>query len=365
MSRLKTLVTELYPDSVQFKPLGEIAHIARGKRVVRKDLDRSQGYPVFQNSLEPLGFSNKFNRPGHTAFVICAGAAGNVGYSETDFWAADDCFTIDNSDIADSRFLYHVLLYKQPYLKANVRKGSVPRLSPKKLSALIAPVPPIEIQREIVRILDSFRTLIAILDEELAAREKQLDAYTSLLLSPDYYEKHGIDHHAIKLGELGKICMCKRVLKQQTSCTGEIPFYKIGTFGRTPDAYISQELFDLLSSNYSYPKRGDILISAAGTIGRRVVFDGKPAYFQDSNIVWIDNDETSVLNNFLFYIYGTNPWFVEGGGTIARLYNYNLAKAVIDIPPIDIQRSIVAKTQCNAIPHWRSPCGARCKTETI
>lgn len=93
------------------------------------------------------------------------------------------------------------------------------------------------------------------------------------------------DWEVKRLGEIGEPLMCRRVLKSQTSSNGEIPFYKIGTFGKKPDAYMSRSLFDELRRAYSYPRKGDVLISAAGTIGRVVVFDGKDAYFQDSNIV--------------------------------------------------------------------------------
>ncbi len=143
------------------------------------------------------------------------------------------------------------------------------------------------------------------------------------------------------LGDIGKVSMCKRILKEETTPDGEIPFYKIGTFGKQADAYISRLLFEKYKSQYSYPKKGDVLISAAGTIGRTVVFDGEPAYFQDSNIVWIDNDESQVTNEFLFYWYQTNPWKASTGGTIERLYNDNISRAKVPVLPKDQQKRIV------------------------
>lgn len=145
----------------------------------------------------------------------------------------------------------------------------------------------------------------------------------------------------MKLKEIGKVCMCKRILKEQTVSSGDVPFYKIGTFGGVADAYISQELFDSYKSKFSYPQKGDILISAAGTIGRTVEFDGKPAYFQDSNIVWLKHDESIVLNSYLKYCYTLNPWAISTGGTIARLYNDNILNATIPVPPIAEQQKIV------------------------
>ena len=139
-----------------------------------------------------------------------------------------------------------------------------------------------------------------------------------------------------RLGDVGEPCMCKRILKEQTSPTGDIPFYKIGTFGGIPDAYISRELFEHYKEQYSYPKKGTLLLSAAGTIGRVVVFDGKDSYFQDSNIVWIENDETQVTNDFLFYCYSRMQWKTEEGGIVSRLYNANL-KSTSFISPKSIE----------------------------
>ncbi|GAA8694303.1 hypothetical protein oki290_03120 [Helicobacter pylori] len=128
-------------------------------------------------------------------------------------------------------------------------------------------------------------------------------------------------------------------MKHQTTRYGEVPFYKIGTFGNTADAFISKKLFLEYKTKYSFPKKGDILISASGTIGRAVIYDGKPAYFQDSNIVWIDNDETLVKNDFLFYAYSNVKWNTEHT-TILRLYNDNFRNTLIPLPPLNEQIAI-------------------------
>lgn len=145
------------------------------------------------------------------------------------------------------------------------------------------------------------------------------------------------------LGEIGEPCMCKRILKEQTSSIGDIPFYKIGTFGGIPDAYISRELFEQYKEQYNYPKKGTLLLSAAGTIGRVVVFDGKDSYFQDSNIVWIDNDETKVTNDFLFYCYSRMQWKTEEGGIVSRLYNANLKSTSFIAPKSLAEQERIAK----------------------
>jgi type I restriction enzyme S subunit len=144
-----------------------------------------------------------------------------------------------------------------------------------------------------------------------------------------------------KLGELGKVSMCKRILKKQTSPTGDIPFYKIGTFGRTPNAFIDNEIYQEFKQKYSFPNKGDILISASGTIGRRVVYDGEPAYFQDSNIVWIENNEELILNEYLYQFYGVCDWNPSKGATISRLYNNDLRRIQISFPSIIEQKKLV------------------------
>lgn len=141
-----------------------------------------------------------------------------------------------------------------------------------------------------------------------------------------------------KLGEFGSVAMCKRIYKEQTSEQGDVPFFKIGTFGANPDAFISNELFEDFSRTYPYPTPGTLLISAAGSIGRIVEYQGEKAYFQDSNIVWLEHDHR--LNDaFLKPLYSQIEWGLEGS-TIKRLYNKDLLRAEVTIPDGREQKEI-------------------------
>lgn len=142
-----------------------------------------------------------------------------------------------------------------------------------------------------------------------------------------------------KLGELGSVSMCRRIFKEQTSENGEIPFYKIGTFGEQSDAFISRELFEEYRAKYPYPKEGDILISASGSIGRTVEFTGENEYFQDSNIVWLNHDDR-LNNSFLKCFYSVVKWAGIEGSTIKRLYNDNILNTVISMPTVAEQKKI-------------------------
>ncbi|MCF8359157.1 MAG: restriction endonuclease subunit S [Prolixibacteraceae bacterium] len=147
-----------------------------------------------------------------------------------------------------------------------------------------------------------------------------------------------------KLGEIGEPLMCKRIFKDQTTPNPEngIPFYKIGTFGKEADAYIPEDLYIEYMNKYNYPNKGDILISASGTIGRLVIYEGSPAYYQDSNIVWLGHDESLVTNEFLFYCYLMVNWQTSDGGVIKRLYNSDLKNVSICFPENDLEQQKIA-----------------------
>ena len=223
---------------------------------------------------------------------------------------------------------------KRPYITGT----KVKRISEKGLSRIRIPVPPLEVQCEIVRILDRFTTLEAELEAELEARRAQYEYYRNQLLSYDSLASRG-PVKWVKLGDIGTVKMCKRIHKKETADKGDVPFYKISSFGGAPTAFISRNQFMEYKSKYPYPKVGDLLISASGTIGRVVRFNGEDAYFQDSNIVWLDHDESIVSNRFLFYLYKVINWETEGG-TIKRLYNARILKQEIPVPSFCEQQRV-------------------------
>lgn len=147
------------------------------------------------------------------------------------------------------------------------------------------------------------------------------------------------DWEVRKLGEIGDVKMCRRIFSFQTTKFGEVPFFKIGTFGNEPDAFISRQLFEDYKNKFSFPKKSDILISASGTIGRTVVYKGEDEYFQDSNIIWIENNERILLNKLLNYIFKTINFDTEGN-TIKRLYNSNIKNTSFILPPLPEQQKI-------------------------
>ena len=358
--------------------VGEICEVSAGgdapKEHFSKEKSEQYKVPIISNGcgINALyGYTDvaRVDKPAVT--VAARGTIGYAEYRDYPYFPIIRLITLiprDDKQL-NAKYLYYSLEgrhYKVP--TSGIPQLTVPVINKEKVS-----IPPLDVQNRIVNVLDNFEKICSDLNiglpAEIEARQKQYEYYRDKLLT--FAEtgntilsraeqsraeqsraeqsralikllQYVFGYVRISLGDIGSICMCKRILKSQTNTVSGVPFYKIGTFGKEADAYISQETFNEYRSKYNFPKKGDVLISAAGTIGRTVVYDGKPAYFQDSNIVWIDNNESIVLNSYLRYCYELKPWKASEGGTIPRLYNDNIAKAVIAVPSIEEQKRIVS-----------------------
>jgi type I restriction enzyme S subunit len=221
--------------------------------------------------------------------------------------------------------------------------GQNNNLSKDSLKDIIFPFPDTEEQQKIASCLTSLDELITAHNKKLEALKDHKKGLLQNLFPQEgetepkirfpEFEKDG-EWVEKKLGEVGDPKMCKRIFKNQTTPNpeGGIPFYKIGTFGKEADAYIPDDLYNDYKENYNFPDKGDILISASGTIGRLVIYNGEPAYFQDSNIVWLEHDHSEVKNDFLYYCYSNIKWQTSDGGVIKRLYNTDLKNISIKFP---------------------------------
>ena len=206
--------------------------------------------------------------------------------------------------------------------------------------------PPLPEQQKIAEILSTQDKLIELQEKKIEQLKELKKAYLQKMFPqkgskyPELRFKGFTDPwEQRKFGDLGSVAMCKRIFKEQTTATGEIPFYKIGTFGGEPDAFISRELFEEYKAKFSYPEVGDMLISASGTIGRTVEYTGKDEYFQDSNIVWFKHDDR-IDNSFLRCLYSIVKWSGIEGSTIKRLYNDNFLKTEFMLPCVAEQRKV-------------------------
>ena len=230
MSDLGFLEKLLDGAQVEWKPLIETVKINRGKRLIKSQLEETGRYPVYQNSMKPLGYYHEANVSSDSAFIICAGSAGEIGFSRSEFWAADDVYFFEPPQTVLSRYLYHWLLTEQRFILSQVRKGVVPRLAKPIVERLSFPIPcpddpekSLAIQGEIVRILDSFTELTAELTAALELRKKQYNHYRDQLLT---FEEGEVEW--AKIGDLAEVRSGWGFPKTfQGKSEGRYPFYKV------------------------------------------------------------------------------------------------------------------------------------------
>lgn len=360
---------------MEYIELGKIAELVRGPfgGSLKKNIFVNDGIAVYEqqhaiyNQFDQIRYfidESKFNemkrfevKP-NDLIMSCSGTMGKVAIVPKGVKKGiinQALLKITPSSKLDSRFLEYYMkstIFFE-FLNADVKGAAIKNVaSVKELKKIPVMVISLEEQKAIVAKLDQ---AFAAIDQAKANIEKNIANAKELFQSKlnQIFSKNTLSIETennegweIKtLGELGKVSMCKRILKNQTLPKGDIPFYKIGTFGKEPDAYISKEIFEEYSTKYSYPKKGQILLSASGTIGRTVIFDGKPSFFQDSNIVWIDNNEDKVLNDFLYQFYKVCDWNPSKGATISRLYNDDLRRIKISFPKIEEQKRLIPQIE--------------------
>lgn len=337
-------------EEVEWKTLGEVCDILRGKRVTKKELSDEGEYAVFQNSMIPLGYYHQCNVSGDTTFVICAGSAGEIGYSKEDFWAADDVYYFACSDCLISKYVYYFLYTKQLQILQQVRKAIIPRLSKKTLENLPIPVPPLRVQARIVEILDKFTQLEAELEAELEARRKQYAYYRDQLLNLSQYPPPL--NVNIEWRTLGEVCLVQRgasprpIANYLTNSPNGVPWIKIGDT-KVGSKYIesTQERITIEGAQRSRQlSAGDFILSNSMSYGRPYILKIDGAIHDG----WASLSEisSSILSDYLFYFLSSSKvqMYWDGkinSGSVSNL-NADIIKALpIPIPPLSEQRRIV------------------------
>ena len=340
MNRIERMLQELCPEGVEYKKLGEVCAINRGIRVVRSQLTQESKYPVYQNSLIPLGNYDYFNCEANTTFIIAAGAAGKIGFCKSPFWAADDCFYFKSQKL-EQRYIYHELLSNQDYFIQKVRKASVPRISRSIIEKFEIPVPPLPIQEEIVRILDHFTELTASLQAELQAelqaRQEQYEYYNNRLLSFDDdipkmklndvvtfmngkgHEKYIEDQGAYIVVNSKFISTAGKVIKYSNSQIS--PLYK-----------------DMILMVMSDLPNGKALAKC-------FVVDADNKYTLNQRIgAFTIRDKNLITTRFLYYILDRNKQLLsyDNGADQTNLRKGDILNIIIPVPPLSEQQRIVS-----------------------
>ena len=350
MNKLDELIALLCPNGVKYQELAHAVSIERGKRVVREQLDETGLYPVYQNSLTPLGYHSQWNYPAETTFLIVAGAAGEIGYSTCNFWAADDCFPLVCGENLSSRYLYHVMLWLQPTILSRVRKASIPRLSRDSIERLTIPVPPLEIQHEIVRILDTFTELTSELTEnlsmELTARKQQYEYYRNKLL-----DKQQSSTKIITIGELGAWSGGKTPSMDNSDYweNGTIPWIsskdmKASTLEDTEDHITEQAVNEAAMT--VYPANGIAVVTRSGILKHTLPVAFVPFETTVNQDIKMLTVYESVLPRYAFHaIQGKSPDILtkakKQGGTVDSLEFKKFLDYKIPLPSLAVQKRLV------------------------
>lgn len=176
MSRLEQLIQKLCPDGVTFRKLSEILSIKNGRDY--KEFD--EGYVPVYGSGDIMTYINQYAYDKPSVLIPRKGSLDKLYYVDVPFWTVDTIFyTKINITLAVPKYVFYYL--QMQHLERLNNAGGVPSLTQTILNNIRIPVPPLAVQREIVRILDSFTELTA----ELTARKKQYEYYRDLLLTFD------------------------------------------------------------------------------------------------------------------------------------------------------------------------------------
>ena len=360
-SKAKKLIEMIQTAPVEWKLLGEIVPISRGKRLVRSQLKDNGQYPVYQNSLQPLGFYDDQNCRAYMTFVIAAGAAGEIGFSDIEFWAADDCYYFDcPQEILHDKFLYYFLLSERHQLTSQIRKASVPRLGRVSIEKIKIPIPSLETQQKIVKILDKFTELEAMLETaleaELALRKRQYQYYRDFLLDfdnrigggwiADGYKGRLKDVVWKTLGEVSKISSGgtpKTGISEYYN--GNIPWLRTQevNFNDIWDTEIKITTAGLKNSSAKIIPANCVIVAMYGaTVGR--VGINKIPLTTNQACANLCVDENVLNYRFVFHYLCSQYEYIKSLGTGSQTnINAKIVKNIkIPIPPLPEQEKIVA-----------------------
>lgn len=343
MNKIEQMLQELCPEGVEYKKLGEVCEILRGKRLTTRDLTSNGKFPVYHGGIEPIGYYSTNNRIANSVMLINVGAsAGTVGFCDVDFWSSDGCFCFTHNENISQKYLFFVLQSMEFSIKSKVRKAGIPTLDNKGVERIEIPVPPLPIQEEIVRILDHFTELTASLQAELQARQKQYKYYKDKLLKLDVAEYR-------TLGSLSKFRRGSFPQpygnKDWYDGDGAMPFVQVADIADNMQlAANTKRKISLLAQPMSvFAPKGSIIICLQGSIGKIAItqYDA----FIDRTLAIFQNIASNVLPKY--FVYQLERIFeikekTARGSTIKTITKEEFTNFQIPIPTLSEQQRIVS-----------------------
>lgn len=349
MNKIERLLQQHCPNGVEWKMLGEVAEITRGQRVTKLQLIPDGKFPVISGGIKPLGYLNNCNRETNTITIAQYGTAGYVNFITEPFWANDVCYCIFPTKVIQNKYLYYYLMNKQEFIYS-LNTNAIPAHLPQdKLTNIPIPLPPLAVQEEIVRILDTFTTLeteleIA-LETDLNCRKKQYEYYRNKLLT---FQQNEVEWKT--LGEIGEFIRGTGLQKKDFTETG-VPaihygqiYTKYGNSITHTISFVSEELAKKLKK----VDKGDIVITNTSEniedVGKAVVYLGEIQAVTGGHATIIKPSKR-LLGRYLIYYTQTEMFSSQKrryakGTKVIDLSAADMQKITVPIPPLSEQKRI-------------------------
>ena len=351
-------------EKVEWKKLGEVCEIKTGKNINKQIIENNKGYyPVINSGREPLGYYNQYNTEDDPIGITSRGAGvGSITYQEGKYFRGNLNYsaTIKNKNYLNIKFLYHLLLENQESIKKLATFQGIPALNGSELKKLEIPIPSLEIQEKIVKILDKFTNYVMELQLELQSRTNQYTYYRDKLLSEEYLTKmtkEMEEDRKLNIFKLDEIFDFKNGLNKGKEFFGKgVPFisyvnvYKLDRL-QEEDIIEKVDLTEDEIERFSVIK-GDVLFTRTSEVKEEVGY---------SSVV-IEDLENTVFNGFtirarlknrgillpeysahLFRCHEIRKEIIKRTSftTRASLSGQELGKVKVVIPPLSLQNKIV------------------------
>lgn len=342
MKKLEQPIAQVSSYSVAYIELGAVASVKTGDQLNREGLTSSGDYPVINGGIAPSGYHDEFNTSGPVTVISQGGAsAGYVNWMPGAIWAGAHCFTIKpNEHMIDSRYLYHFLKHSEPKIQSLKSGAGIPGLNRSKLIKLKCPVPPLEIQSEIVEILDTFTNLDAELEAELEARKLQYDFFTAKLFDESKLEGTCV---------LDDIVELKYGYTDIARDEGDLRFLRITDID--PNGKIRSNGAKFINSSAEtvgyLVKSGDLLMARTGaTYGKTALIDADESAVFASFLIRLRFDPAVMLPAFYWHFAQSQDFWRQANNLVSTggqpQFNGNaLKQLVIPLPSLETQKSVV------------------------
>lgn len=349
MSKLEELINKLCPNGVEFKKLSELMTPNPKSKIGAKKAEQMlKGEYPFYTSGKSVYYINEHMVDGENIFVNDGGQA-DIKYYDGKSSYADHVISFRPINV-NGKYLYYVLMKKKEYINEKMFRGSgIKNINKNDFFNMLLPVPPLEVQCEIVRILDNFTLLSAELSAELSARQRQYDYYKQKVL--DNIKTNNIKHItdiALVKARVGwqRLTRAEYLYEGNYFLITGTDFVADGSINFDTCVYISKDRYDM-DQNIQVHK-DDILITKDGTLGKVAILKDEPPKETTLNsgvfrISVLNKQE--VYPQYLYH-YFTSKYFkdfvesVKTGSTIPHLTQQGLVTLDIPIPELNEQVKI-------------------------